>query len=141
MASNYLLQFINSTENEESQKRAMAQAYFLLGRLFHKQNDHLQSEKYYAHYFALCVEISREPVLAQDAMTASPHLDLIKAVSAGHQKTAGLEEIGLAKMLLGIARGNARLHNFFDLVSNKDSAGFAALLDLKSGRSNRSQVE
>lgn len=36
------------------------------------------------------------------------------------QKSSKAAEVGLAKMLLGIARGNAQLATFFELVGNPD---------------------
>lgn len=50
LATNYLLQFVSSVEEEKMEKHALAQAYFILGRLFNKQGDHMQSETYYKHY-------------------------------------------------------------------------------------------
>jgi hypothetical protein len=112
LAINYLLQFVSTAEDGGSQKSALAQAYFILGRLFNKQGDHMQSEKYYEHYLKLCVFISKmEPEEHEEGKGKTDEADDEK-----EKKGAKVEEVGLAKMLLGIARGNAQIGNFFALV-------------------------
>jgi hypothetical protein len=126
LAINYLLQFVGTTEEGGSQKSALAQAYFILGRLFNKQGDHMQSEKYYEHYLKLCVEISK--MVPEDDDDNRPTAD---DVDDGKENKGGkVEEVGLAKMLLGIARGNAQLESFFALI--KDPTKINPLLDFKS---------
>jgi tetratricopeptide (TPR) repeat protein len=126
LSINYLLQFVSTTEEGGSQKDALAQAYFILGRLFKKQGDHMQSEKYYEHYLKLCVSISQQDPEDDENRVKADERDEDKDLKKGGK----VEEVGLAKMLLGIARGNAQLENFFALV--KDPTKLAPLLEFKS---------
>lgn len=113
------------SEDADDQSSAMAQAYFILGRLFNKQGDHMQSEKYYEQYLKLCVEMSARSVDQKEGKKTG------NLVDDGQQKTgAKVEEVGLAKMLLGIARGNAQMKHFFSLVS--DESKIMQLLEFKS---------
>jgi hypothetical protein len=115
---------VSTSEDGGSQKGALAQAYFILGRLFNKQGDHMQSEKYYEHYLKLCVFISKMEPDDEISVKAEEGDD-------EKEKTGGkVEDVGLAKMLLGIARGNAKLENFYELI--QDPSKIRSLLEFKS---------
>ena len=102
LAIAFLEQFVASSD---TQTRALSQSFFELGRLHSKLGEFVKGEEYYHRYY--------------------------DCVSNDETMENRNEKVGVAKVLLGIAKGNAQMNRFFELVGNENC--IKELIEWKSG--------
>jgi tetratricopeptide (TPR) repeat protein len=136
LASSYLQQFVDLTENDHSQRALLAQACNQLGVLYNKMGEYTKAVTYFDRNFTIACELSKKG-------EQSDASDDAQGVGVGQSEKGAKSgvmsahaSIGVAQVQLGLSKGNAEMKRFMKYIvdSPNDSTALAALVQWKASR-------
>jgi tetratricopeptide (TPR) repeat protein len=142
LAATHLQQYITAAEKDLFQRSETSTACKQLGNLFGILNNHEESVVYYDKHYAITTELLAEANVVHLKLLSTPASnDINQQTIKKYANTLKNQELlvhecstkaELARILLGIARGNSQMANLFGMVGD-DLYGVQNLISWKSG--------